>query len=73
MIWDDVKDGDVLQDFHRNLWLVTGKNVHEDAAEHPFLVVRIYCLSNPEHRGSSVYQQAENRLEDSHWRVWEGE
>lgn len=73
MIWDDVEDGDVLQDVHRNLWLVTGKSVREDDAEHPFLVVRIYCLSDPEHRGSSVYQPLGRRLEDISWSVWRGE
>ncbi len=71
MIWQDVEPGMVLQDSGRRLWVVVGSYVRMDDPAHPFLVVRIYCLSDPEHAGSSVYAQAENRLEDTQWSVWE--
>ncbi len=71
MIWDDVEPGLVIQDVDRRLWVVLGKFIRMDDPAHPFLVVRIYCLSDPAHAGSSVYAQHDQRLEDRKWSVWE--
>lgn len=70
MIWDNVKLGDVIQDVYRQLWLVTDKEVRMDDLAHPFLVVRIHCLSDPEHAGSKVYAQSGKAMEDTHWSEW---
>ncbi len=65
MIWEDVDVGVVLQDVDRRLWVVTGKELCMDV-----VVVRIYCLSDPEFRGSKVYTPRGKHLKDRKWSVW---